>query len=413
MKKLSSIILVIVLIITLSACGKDKKTNSPGTSTDAINVTVFEAKEQTLENTVTYTGEIKASQYTSVSAKVSGTAKAIYKEVGDYVNEGDILAQLDDTDYRSQYNQAKAQYSSALAQYNSATNGSAQQTKLQLEAALNSATIEFNNAKTNYENQKVLYENGAISKIAFDSAQTRFENAQINLNSAKSNYELTINVILNESNATAKAALDAASVAVDMAESALNNTVVRAPISGYIGNRNINKGQLVSPGVEIYSIKATDSVQAEINVTESIISNISEGTKAIINVKSAGMENIAGFVSVVSPVKSQQTGMYKVSVAIENADGKLKDGMFADITLTIDNSANAIIVPTESIFEDEDGGKYVYIADKNTANKVNVVIGITTDSYTEIANGITKGDKVIVSGAEYLSEKNNSINIVK
>lgn len=413
MKKLSSIILVIVLIITLSACGKDKKTNSPGTSTDAINVTVFEAKEQTLENTVTYTGEIKASQYTSVSAKVSGTAKAIYKEVGDYVNEGDILAQLDDTDYRSQYNQAKAQYSSALAQYNSAANGTAQQTKLQLEAALNSATIEFNNAKTNYENQKVLYENGAISKIAFDSAQTRFENAQINLNSAKSNYELTINVILNESNATAKAALDAASVAVDMAESALNNTVVRAPISGYIGNRNINKGQLVSPGVEIYSIKATDSVQAEINVTESIISNISEGTKAIINVKSAGMENIAGFVSVVSPVKSQQTGMYKVSVAIENADGKLKDGMFADITLTIDNSANAIIVPTESIFEDEDGGKYVYIADKNTANKVNVVIGITTDSYTEIASGITKGDKVIVSGAEYLSEKNNSINIVK
>lgn len=413
MKKLSSIILVIVLIITLSACGKDKKTVAPEAGTDAVNVTVFEAKEQALENTVTYTGEIRASEYTSVSAKVSGTAKVIYKEVGDYVNEGDILAQLDDADYRSQYNQAKAQYNSTLAQYNSATNGSAQQTKLQLEAALNSAQIEYNNAKTNYENQKVLYENGAISKTAFDSALTRFENAQINLNSAQNNYDLTINVILNESNATAKAALDGASVAVDMAESALNNTVIRAPISGYIGNRNINKGQLVSPGVEIYSIKATDCVQAEINVTESIISSIAEGTKAIINVKSAGMENIAGVVSVVSPVKSQQTGMYKVSVTIENEDGQLKDGMFADITLTINDSANALVVPTESVLEDENGEKYVYVADGNTANKVTVVIGITTDNYTEIASGITNGDKVIVSGIEYLSEKNNSINIVK
>lgn len=414
MRKLCVAALSIVMLMTMTGCSKNKETVKDVSSKGSgVNVSVQAAKESSIEDIVTYTGEIKASQTTSVSAKASGTAKIVYKEIGDYVNEGEILLLIDDTDYRIQYNQAKAAYSSALAQYNSVANGSAQQTKLQLESALNGAKIEYNNAKTNYENQKILYESGAVSKSVYDAAVTRFENAQLSYNTAQSNYNLTVDVVLKESKASAKAALESASVAVEAAQNALDNTVVRAPISGYIAARNANKGQMVSPGIELFSIKSTNEIDAKINVTESIIPYIHVGTKAVVCVKAAGIENIEGTVSNVSVVKDAMTGMYGVSVLINNEDGAINDGMFADITLTLNSADKAIVVASEAILEDADGTKYVYIAKGDKAHKAEVETGIVTDEYTQIVSGISKGDKVIVSGQDYLSEKNNIINVVK
>lgn len=414
MKKLTLTALSLVLLLSVTGCGKGKEASKEQNVTvnEAVNVSVYSAKKEVIEDTVTYTGEIKASESTSVSSKASGTAKAVYREIGDYVNAGDILLQIDDTDYRTQYNQANAAYQSALAQYNSITNGTAQQTKLQLETALNAAKIEYNNAKINYDNQKVLYENGAISKVTYDSAVTRYENAQLNLNTAQSNYDLTVDVVLQESKASAKAALDSASVAVQAAQNALNNTIVRAPISGYIASRNANKGQMVAAGVEVFSIKATQSIDAIINVTESVISGITVGAKAIVSVKAAGVEGIEGSVSNVSPVKDAKTGMYAVSVAISNAGGVINDGMFADITLTLNASVDAVVIPSESITE-EDGVKYVYIAKGDSAERVEITTGIITDEYTEIISGISEGDNVVVTGKDYLSAENNKIKIVE
>lgn len=413
MKRIASSALILAVLLTVTGCGKDKKASAPVQGDTAVNVSVFEAATQTIRDTVTYTGEIKASAAASVSAKASGTATAVYKEIGDYVNAGDILLLIDDTDYRTQYNQASAAYEAARAQYNSVTNGGAQQTKLQLEAALNSAKIEYNNATTNYENQKVLYESGAISKSVYDSAVTRYENAQINYNTAKNNYDVTIGVVLEENKTSAKASLNSASVALQAASNALDNTVVRAPISGYIASRNANKGQMVAQGVEIFSIKATDSVEAQINVTESVISNVSVGTKATIGVKAAAAENIEGTVTTLSPTKNVQTGMYQIGITIENSDGALKDGMFADVTLALSESVDALVVPSEAVLEDEDGTKYVYIVNKDTAQRADVQTGIITDEYTEIVKGIAEGDKVVVSGQDYLSEKNSKVKVVK
>ncbi len=412
MKKIIASIVVILASLSLFGCGGEKEVSKIQTET-AVNVTVTSPERMTIENTVTYTGEIKASESTSVSSKASGVASAVYKEIGDYVQEGETLLIIDDTDYRTQYNQAQAAYNGAVAQYNSIKNGSTQQTKLQLESALSAAKIEYNNAKTNYDNQKVLYENGAVSKTAYDAAVTRFDNAKLNLDTAQNNYDLTVNVVLEESKANAQAAVNTAKVSMQAAQNALNNTVVKAPISGYIASRNANKGQMVPAGVEVFSIKATQSVEAQINVTEAVISEVAVGTKAVVNVKAADAENIEGTVTNVSPVKNNQTGMYLVCVAVENADGKIKDGMFADIMLTLNDSVDALTVPSEAVLEDKDGTKYVYVASKNEAKRKNIKIGIINDKYTEVISGITQKDKVVVTGKDYLSEVNNKIRIVK
>ena len=378
LKKCVALLLSVLILMTVSGCGDTETVNK--TSSEGINVTVESVSIQTIEETVTYTGELKAAASTSVSAKVSGNAEMIYCEIGDYVNEGDILMQIDKTDYQTQYDQAYAAYTSVLSQSST---------------LISSAQIEYNNAKTNLDNQKVLYDNGAISKVAYDSAETRFTNAEINLNAAKEQSGL----------ASAEAALTAA-------QNALDYTTVCAPISGYIATKNANIGQVVSPGIEVFSIKNTETVDAQINVNESVISKIAEGSKAIITVESVG-ETIEATVSSASPTKNPQTGMYNVNISIDNKDGALKDGMFADITLTISDSVDALVVPSDSVFEDVDGKKYVYIVDGDTAIKTEVTVGIITDEYTEVISGADETDTVVVTGKEYLSEGNNKIKIVE
>ena len=376
-KKILTFITIGAVIMSVSGCGKR---NDVPTSAASTNVTVSEVKTQTIEETATYTGELKASESTSVSVKVSGVVEAVYCEIGDYVNAGDILLQIDRTDYLTQYNQANTAYLSVLSQS---------------KALIDSAQIEYNNAKINCDNQKVLYDNGAISKIAYDSAVTRFENAKINLNSAKE-----------------QSGLNSARAALDAAENSLGYTTVYAPISGYISTKNTNVGQMASPGVEIFSIKNTSTVNAQLNVAESVIPKVSVGAKAIVNVKSID-SSVEGVVTIASPTKNPQTGMYNVSIAIENPEDVLKDGMFADITLTISDAVDALIIPSDAILEDENGQKYVFVADDGVAVKKEIVVGIITEEYTEILKGVQEGDKVIVSGKEYLSDENSKIKIVK
>ena len=376
-KKILTFITIGAVIMSVSGCGKR---NDVPTSAASTNVTVSEVITQTIEETATYTGELKASESTSVSVKVSGVVEAVYCEIGDYVNAGDILLQIDRTDYLTQYNQANTAYLSVLSQS---------------KALIDSAQIEYNNAKINCDNQKVLYDNGAISKIAYDSAVTRFENAKINLNSAKE-----------------QSGLNSARAALDAAENSLGYTTVYAPISGYISTKNTNVGQMASPGVEIFSIKNTSTVNAQLNVAESVIPKVSVGAKAIVNVKSID-SSVEGVVTIASPTKNPQTGMYNVSIAIENSEDVLKDGMFADITLTISDAVDALIIPSDAILEDENGQKYVFVADDGVAVKKEIVVGIITEEYTEILKGVQEGDKVIVSGKEYLSDENSKIKIVK
>ena len=409
-KKLTCAVCIAAMALSFTGCGKKKEVKTEKTET-ATNVTVYTAQKTDMNDLVTYTGEIRASEESSVSAKASGTARSVNADIGDFVSAGAVLLTIDDTDYRLQYNQAKAAHNSAVASYNSATNGSVKRNDNQLKAALDAAQLDFNDAQQNYDRQKTLYDMGAISEIEFNGAKTRLENSKLNLDNAKSNYNLTKDVLNGETEATAKAAVDSAKAALDIAQHALTNTTVTAPISGYISAKNINKGQMVSPGTPLFTIKSTNTVDGEINVTESVIPYVHVGTKADISVKSAGIDNIEGKVSVVNPVKNAQTGMYTVRIEISNKDGKLKEGMFAEISLVTREEKNIITIPAEAVMQSGDE-LYVYVAEGNTAKKVTVTTGISNDELTEITSGINEGDSVIVSGKEYISEKNNKIKIV-
>lgn len=410
MKKIICLILTICISFTFFGCGKGENDDSNAAAT---KVTVCEAKIEDITNSVSYTGEIKAEDEGYVSPKSAGIIEAVYAEIGDYVTQGQTLAVLDDTDYRIAYNQALASYNSALASYNSVTNGTLKQTNNQLESALSQAEIEYNNAKDNLNRQKALYDAGAVSKVTLETAQTRYQNAEINYKSAKNSYNITVNEVNKDSEKSASAAVESARAALEAARNSLNNTSVTAPISGYIASNNAVVGQMAAQGTPLFVIKSSDSVNAEVSVTESVIPYINIGTEALVSVSSAGIENINGKVTEVNTVKDEQTGMYTVRIGIDNADGKLKIGMFANIKLKTQSVADAVVVPSESLILAEDSSYYVYVANGDKAEKREVEIGVENGDFSQIVSGLKSGEKVVVSGKEYISAENNAIEIVK
>ena len=408
-KKAVSLITALALAASFAGCGKKEEKQEQKAAT---NVTVSEAKISSIESTVSYTGEVKASSSASVSPKASGEIRAVYAEIGDFVKAGAVLMKIDTSAYQLSYNQAKAAYNSAVAAYNNVKNGSNAQTQVSMNQNLANAQSAYDTARDNYNRQKSLFDIGAISQVALDAAKTQFDNAAVALETAKASANLSANVIEPQSEASAKAAVDQAKAAVDLAAYSLANCTVTAPISGYISSKNASVGQTAAQGMEVFGIKNSDSVDVEINVTESVIGSLNVGTSATIDIKSAKIEGADGVVSALGEAKNDATGMYPVKVSINNADGKIKIGMMADVSLVTDKVDGVLTISQNSVLKSGDK-EYVYVADGKKAVKKDIETGITDGKNVEVLSGISEGDKVITDGKEYLSETNNDIKIVK
>lgn len=428
-KKIMAIITAGALAVgALAGCSSSTGKNESDVTdaTDAgVNVSVSKAMVQNVETTATYTGDLVTENVAYVTSKVSAKVERVNVELGDWVNAGETLVVLDSSDFQFQkkqaqttYDQAEASYNSALVAYNN-VDGANQQTVAQLLQAVNSAEIAYNDAKTNFERQTELYEKGSISLVTYESAKSAFENATIAYEGAKNNYDIVVNTIVpgNVKSAqsgvsTAQAALDAAKISIENADRNIANTVIKAPISGYVSAKNVAVGQFASAGVALFTISDSSNLNVEIKVTESVIPHVKVGGKAKVTVSSAGIYDVETTVSMVNPVKDAVTGMYIVRVAVPNEENTLKVGMFADVTLITEQSAeDAVSILSQALILEGDK-YYVYVVEDNFAEKRYVTIGVSDGEYTQITEGIEEGETVVTQGKEYLSESNNYVNIV-
>ncbi len=297
---------------------------------------------------------------------------------------------------QAELDNAKTSLQNAQASYDSA----AATAKAQLDSA-SSALIQ---AQENYKTAQI------SASASLTNAENSLKQAENALKNARENVELT-EVSGEESIKSAAASVQTAKAGLDSAKNMLDSTTIKAPISGYISARNVTEGQMTAAGVDLFVIKNSNVVDAEIYVTESVIASVSVGTPARVSVASAGIENVEGAVTLVNTVKNEQTGLYTVEVSIDNAGGLLKLGMFADITLVTEESSDSVVIPSDAVLLGDGDEKYVYVAKDGIAQRRDITVGITNSDTTEILAGVETGEDVVVSGKEYISETDNKVNI--
>lgn len=405
----SLLIFTIITTIAVSFTGCKKKETA---NNDVIkNVKTAEVSRSTITIENQYAGEIKASDEVGVIPKASGKVSEVFVEVGDKVNKGDVLMELDSKDIVFQLEQAKAGVQAAEVNLKKAKGSGYTQSLIQAEAELEQARIAQNDASLNFERIKVLYEQGAVSKREFESAESGMLKAMEQYESAKKNLELLKKGLGPDSVEGAQAQLNQALASLRVIQNQLNNTMITAPISGVVSRRNANVGEGVSPASPAVFISNTDQLIAEVGIPETLINRLKKGQNMSVSVEALGNRILRGIVDNISPVVDQKTRNYTVKVKILESTNEVKPGMFAKIKLELEKKVDVIAVPNQGLISENDL-QFVYVVEEGNVKKKYVEIGLSNETVTEIIKGLNINEILIIEGQSFLSE-GEKVNSVK
>ncbi len=198
--------------------------------------------------------------------------------------------------------------------------------------------------------------------------------------------------------AEARAGLDEARAKVDLARLQLARTRIRAPFDGVMGDTDIAPGAWVEPEVTLASIAAIDEVEVVFTTTEQGAAVARTGATVNIRVAAFPGERFPGEVSYISPTIDPATRRLILKARLDNADHRLKPGMFANVDVVVAVKSDALVVPEAAMVYDRNG-TYVWRAGAGgLAEKVPVSIGLRQEGIVEITSGLERGDQVVAAG---------------
>ncbi len=178
---------------------------------------------------------------------------------------------------------------------------------------------------------------------------------------------------------------------------------VESPIDGVVGRIYVDIGANVNTQTQVSLVISMNKVKIDLNVPEKYVASVSVGQKARIYVDAYPSKEFEGLVTKISPVLDMETRSMPVEITIENKEHFLRSGMFARVSLIIDEEKQVPLILKESIMGKGDD-TYVYIVENNKAFIRKVKLGIKQNEYFQAKEGVSKGDLVVVMGQQRLKD---------
>jgi len=362
---------------------------------------------------LTATGYIIPHHKIEANSKVTGRVAWIGVEKGDKVKEGQVLVRLEDQEFRAQYEQARGAADSARAQLEQLQHGSRPEEIQQAEHNLSEARATAANDKLTLDRTKRLVAQAVLSQQALDDATAKYEASQQRVHSLEQSYQLSKIGPRAEEIARAQGAVTQAEGQAAYAKSQLDATVIRAPISGTILERSVEKGELLtgqfaSAARPVFSLANLEDIQADLDVAQDDFAKLTPHQKAVVTVDAFPDLKWNGVIAEVSPEANRQKATIEVKVQILNPDSHLRPEMNTTVHFIADENKNATAqsagayVPTAAL-RDADGKKYVLIAFNDKAMKRDVKI-LSQRSGGALVSGLNGGESVITTAPEGLKD---------
>ena len=291
---------------------------------------------------------IPVSQAT-VKSKVSGQVHEAALREGVPVQQGQVLARLDQADWKARLQQQ--------------------------QAMLDEAQARLAMAEKNEYNAKALLSQKFISQTSFDTTANAVELARANVKSA--------------------------SALVELARIALNDSVIRAPIGGIISKRHVQAGDKVAPDMPVYTIVGLQELTLEAQVPTTDIPRVKVGQEVSFQVDGFAKREFSGKVARINPTTEAGSRAMLVYVSVGNSDGALRGGMFAKGSITTEKGREAPVVPLAALRE-EAGQQVVYAVANGVVVAQPVKLGLRSDDegVVEVSAGLDPGALVLVAKLE-------------
>jgi HlyD family secretion protein len=285
-------------------------------------------------------GNIETTEV-NVGFKISGRIVSRFFEEGDWVDQGKVLAKLDDEDLRNRLEVARATLMSAQARLSKLLAGSRPEEIREAEAAVNQAKSDLENKRSHYERMKPLFERGVIPRDTLDNAEAAFKIAKAAFERAMETYLLVKEGPRKEDIDDARAQVEQTRATVKLNETQLGYTTLYSPISGVVLVKSGEIGEVVNPGTSIVTLADIENVWLKAYIPETDLSKIKWGQEVLVTTDLRPKKEYKGKISFISSQaeftpksiqteKERVTLVYRIKVDIQNRDRELKPGMPAD-----------------------------------------------------------------------------------
>ena len=359
-----ALVIVLAVLALVIVRMLDKKGQDVGQATvreEARPVTVATVEQQDFAVEIDAVGTLKARETSPLSAKVAGTVNEVLVDMGDRVEKDQVVIRLDRTNYDLAVQQARAALAAA-------------------RSIIPQAAAQNDQAQKEYRRAADLLKEKVIPQSRFDAAEAAYKTAR-------------------ESVSSAAAQRDQAKAALNAALEHLNDAEIKAPIAGTVVQRNVEVGQAVSPGLPLLRIVDQQSMKIDLNLPETDIGRLSGETGAVLTADAYPGLEFPAQVAVINPMVDPATRTFSLRIEVPNDSGKLMDGMFARVRLSLDRKTSLAIPRNALQSLPGSAAYYVYVVDQGKAAKIPVEVGATNKRFVEITGGLSEGQTVVTSGA--------------
>jgi len=341
---------IVILTAVFSHCrssAPEKTTSRKEAAPNPVRV-VRVARERIAER-ISYTGVIEAWRQVTITPEIAGKVARIYVNEGDFVRQGQLLAELETKTLELQLKQA--------------------------EAGLAVARANWEDAQRNLERMERLMAEKAVSKQQYEKIKLAYEAAEAQLHQAQA--------------------------ALNLVRHNLDVSRMRAPFSGVVASRNAEVGDVINPmmggfapNAGVLTLVDYSKVKVKIDVSQEDIIRLKKKQRAFLRVDAYPDRFFEGEVAVVNQTADPLSKKFRVEVWVPNPKFLLKPNTFGQVIIEVNPHPEAVVVPQSAIIED----KYVFVVENGVPHKREVKLGLQNSTKVEILSGLQPGELVVVAG---------------
>jgi membrane fusion protein, multidrug efflux system len=346
--RLSMAVLLCTAVIAGVGC---KKSEQQVQKEVVVNVRVWTAEKRPLQPFVESVGTLKAYEEVIVSSEVDGILKSIRVQEGSPVTQGQLIAEIKETDYRLDRERAAV--------------------------ALKQAEASLAYAKQEYERKEALYRKDLVAKQQFDDVLAR--------------------LVLSQGD------VDRAKMGLDLAHEKLAKTSICAPMAGTVKEKRVTAGEYIRNGTFLVSIVRTDMLKLSFTITEKDVGSLRVGQDVAFTVDAFPGREFRAQLKTIYPSLEEKTRSLQLEAVLTNADQTLKPGLFARVTLYTGPARGTVVAPITALLYDNSRTK-LFVVEGDRAKEREVKIGRKYGEYMEITEGLKEEEIVVTVGQNNLMD---------
>ena len=445
--------ILLILLPTLFIIGCNAAEAAPEAQTMADErppapVEISRAETGNIAATLNYAGDLQPTQELMLVSIVSGAVEEVMVEAGDKVRAGDPVLRVVDTTYKAQLKQAEAGLSAAQANLMKMQKGPRDEQIEMARAAVDAANAQLRGITTltddeatvaaanlaqaeaalrltQYEYDKIKWA-GQVGQtpqalqlqqatIAYETAKSGYNlqahpdesvlaQLRAGIRQAEMNLKLAEDPFTEEDFALVRANVAQAEGAVALAQYQVDNAVLRAPFDGVVSQVFVTVGSVASPQSPAIKLISND-LEVIVNAPENQMVSLRDDQAAALKVSAYPGQDFPAVIDSIAPAADAASRTFPVTILALDEDQKLRSGMFANVSILLEEKVGVVLIPRSAVTEVEgQSGVYVVSADEKTVSFRPVATGLSDDGRVEITDGLSPTETIVTAGLSNLSD---------